>query len=155
MNKSFADNILVHYPERSPWKRGAYNIKPTARLPNTLSESFREAARREIFVEHHYNPLRNMYGGCPLDVHQPSFQTKDLPFPDVAFTEPQSLQQLPAQASIKFEERVYYSSNWYMFKVRVGDKLRLLKLVRVVSPLRIYEADASHLLSLVRLRGGF
>lgn len=120
--------ILDVYPETSPFDLDPipYNLTPAP--PRTVgdTEAFRVAAR-EVAYSTAENPLWQSYGSNPLLIYDPRLIAAKLPLSD--YKPPPSMEKATLSEKLVFLERINPDGNAPLFTVRVGDTIRLLKVV--------------------------
>lgn len=130
-----ASAILLCYPERNPFEMDppAYNLTPSIGITWAMEKSMDTpefiAAARAQAQKTGCNPLWTWFGTNPLAIYDERIQRADLPFN--GYTVPPPLPRIDSPSDLTYIERVNARGNNPMYKVRIGDDVRLLKLVRL------------------------
>lgn len=129
--RSVASEIAVSYPESNPfkWESPPWNLSPRSRdhecaedTPAFIAAALEQAGRNGI------NPLWSWYGHNPLLVYEERILYGDFPL-DSYQGSPPPLPRAELQHPIEFLEQLNPHGVSYIYKVRVGQDIRLLKVV--------------------------
>lgn len=130
---TLASTMLVVYPEKNPFDIDppVVNLTPFARDDecNYDLPEFIAAARAQAKKNAGLNPLYMWYGNNPLAVHEEHLFYDELPL--TSYEQPPPLLKVILEEPIEFLEQLHPQGDSYIYKVRVGEDVRLLKVVRL------------------------
>lgn len=133
-SRSTASEIVLGYPENNPFEADCppYNLVPWSRQSERRDDTPEFiAAARAMAERNGVNPLWMWYGHNPLIVHEESVRDLDLPL--VSYQgRPPPLTRAELQQPLEFLEQINPLGSSYIYKVRVGQDVRLLKVVRLL-----------------------
>lgn len=124
--------IIPRYPEQDIWKFDPplHNLTPDPPDETSDTKAFLERARRETRLSS-VNPLHDSYGPNPFRLKDLVVYSRDIPMSE--YREPLPLNQAKLATKLVFLEEINPGGNTPVLKVRVGDTIRLLKIVCVFS----------------------
>lgn len=132
--------IVLSYPEQNPFEMDPppFNLTPEtskiwARERELDTPEFIAAARAQT-SKSGCNPLWTWFGTNPLVIYDERIKKAVLPFKN--YVVPSPLQEAALSSDFVYLERVNPKGNTPLYKVRIGDDIRLLKIVRTSSVMR-------------------
>lgn len=133
MTAQVASSSLVNcYPEQNPFEMDPppYNLTPRSMKYFTdLDTPEFIAAALAIARKSGMNPLYMMYGTNPLFLADRRLLYAKLP--PIPYEKPPPLEQITLPDDVEFFEEINKNGNNFVIPVRIGNDVRLLKIVRL------------------------
>ncbi|KAJ3552279.1 hypothetical protein NM688_g4232 [Phlebia brevispora] len=152
MTSTTLPDVLAAYPEKSAfdWDPLLHNL-----APNDLSKliedtpEFRAAVRAQAQKDS-MNPLWRWYGTNPVTVFDLKLQDAYLPI--TAYTTPPPLPQIDMSKDITVLEQLNLEGSTPMFKVQVGDSVRVIKVFMDADPEEVVDHPDRDMPSIAMVR---
>lgn len=132
--RTVASEIVLGYPESNPFEADCppYNLVPWS-LQRARRNDTPEFIAATLAMAHKsgINPLSMWYGYNPLEVHEESIQNLELPLVSYR-ARPPPLARAILQEPLTFLTQISSRGASYIYEVRVGQDIRLLKVVRLL-----------------------
>lgn len=126
----FARVLLSTYPETSPFELEPPlpNLRPAEVEDEAYdTEEFKEAARENTVAMGGINPFSGQFGANTFVI--PYELQRELSQPFTNYARPPTLNEADIRTELQFLEQIYPGGCVHLFKVRVNDEVRLLKVV--------------------------
>ncbi|KAJ3552275.1 hypothetical protein NM688_g4234 [Phlebia brevispora] len=134
-------DVLSAYPEKSAfdWDPLIHNLAPEDQskdskdTPEFLAGALVQAKKDGM------NPLWRWYGTNPVAIFDRKLQKADLPI--TAYTTPPPLPELDISAGVTVIEQLHPTGTTPMFKVQIGDDMRMMKVFMDADPDEVHHPD--------------
>ena len=131
--QTFGSTLVKTYPDSNPFDFDPplWNLSPFPLEAQRYDTQETRDAARTAAESSGYNPFYGAHGTCPIALYDPQLRGADLPA--IVYATPPTLQRVVLDEPMEFLEAINPTGNTVVFKVRIRDDFRLLKVVRCMS----------------------